>query len=62
MIALTDKELGSISTGPKTKHFDSNAKTVEALSILGAGKPHGSALGYKGRAAHDTKTFAEDSN
>lgn len=46
----------------KRPQGDSNAKTVEALSILGAGKPHGSPLGYKGRPAHDTMTYAEDTN
>lgn len=60
---ISDKHLDDISTNfrhGKRPEGDSNAKTVEALDILGAGAPYGTALGPKGRPAHDKGLYAED--
>lgn len=61
--AISDKTRNNISTGfrnGKRPEGDSNAKTCEALDILGGGKPYGSELGPKGRPAHDKALYAED--
>lgn len=63
---ISDKELDRIANGNAAskrehiKNHGANAKTAEALAILGAGKPH-SELGFKGRKAHDTEAY-EDHN